>query len=175
MTMTLIETKTLASAAASIEFTSIPQDFTDLYVLCSLRNTGAGASDTASTIYFNGLTTNRTARSLYADGTTVSTFPESLINFYGLVKSDMTANTFSNSAIYISNYSGATNKSVSIDSVGENNGTRSDMSLTSGLWSSTAAITQITIAPTGAFTFAVGSSISLYAITKGSDGIVTTS
>ena len=97
--MKLIESKTLATAAASIEFTSIPQDATDLYVLCSLRNTGVGASDTSMEIYFNGLTTNRTSRTLYGNGSSASSFNETIIAFYGLVKSDMTANTFSNSSI----------------------------------------------------------------------------
>jgi hypothetical protein len=171
----LIETKTLATATAIIEFTSIPQTFTDLVLLCSLRNSGAGASDTALSIYFNNLTTNRSGRNLYGNGTTVSTFSGTGLTFYGLPKSDMTANTFSNHSIYIPNYTSAINKSVSIESVGENNGTRSDSDITAGLWSSTAAISQVSITPFGAFTLAIGSSISLYGITKGSDGIVTVS
>jgi hypothetical protein len=38
--MKLIESKTLGTAASSIEFTSIPQTFTDLVVLVSSRQTG---------------------------------------------------------------------------------------------------------------------------------------
>ncbi len=170
MTMQLIETKTLGTAAASIEFTSIPQTYTDLTLLLSLRGSGTGASDTAINMWFNGVTTNRSSRTLYANGSSASSFTDGPIGFYGLVNSGMTANTFCNSLLYIPNYAGATNKSVSIDSTGENNATRSDMSLTAGLWSSTAAITQVTIAPYGAFNFVTGSSISLYGILKGSGG-----
>jgi len=48
--MKLIESKTLASAAAFIEFTSIPQDATDLVVLCNIRLT---ADNVAATLSFN--------------------------------------------------------------------------------------------------------------------------
>jgi hypothetical protein len=165
-----IKTIELSSAAASIDFSSIPQTFTDLLVFCSLRGSGSGASDTAINMWFNGTTTNRSSRTLYANGSSASSFTDGPIGFYGLVNSSMTANTFCNSSLYIPNYAGDRNKTVSIDSTGENNATRSDMSLTVGLWSSTAAITQVTIAPYGAFNFASGSSISLYGITRGSDG-----
>ena len=64
MTMSLIETKTLASAAASIEFTDIPQDGTDLLVLASIRSAFADVSNEI-VMAINGVTTNRTWRDLF--------------------------------------------------------------------------------------------------------------
>ena len=175
MSFTLIESKTLGTAAASIEFTSIPQDGTDLYFLFALRNSNTGAGDTAISLRFNGSTTSRTNRVLYGDGSSASSFAEDALNAYGLVNNGMTANTFCNGSIYVPNYTAARNKSASIDLVGENNATRSDSSIVAALWSNTSAITSLTIASLSSFTFTANSTISLYKITKGSDGIVTTS
>jgi hypothetical protein len=46
--------------------------------------------------------------------------------------------------------------------------------LTAGLWNDTTAITSLTLVP-AAGSFIAGSTVSLYKVTKGSDGIVTTS
>jgi hypothetical protein len=171
--MKLIESKTLGTAAAAIEFTSIPQDGTDLYVLASTRgvNSAAGGGGDGL-IRPNGLSTNQSSRVLYGSGAGIASFTGELyfINNYD----GQTANTFSNNSVYIPNYAGSTNKSFSIDTVNENNATAADSSIIAGLWSSTAAITSLTFLPrTG--NWAAGTTISLYKITKGSDGIVTTS
>jgi hypothetical protein len=169
--MTLIETKTLLSAAASIEFTSIPQDGTDLLLLVSGRSAGNG--DAQMNIKPNGSTSSLTIRRLQGDGSSASSSSGS--ELYARVNpNDTTANTFANTSIYIPNYSGSTNKSFSIDSVYENNATAAVQKISAGLWSSTAAITSITIAPNSS-NFVTGTTASLYKITKGSDGIVTTS
>ena len=168
--MILIETKTLLSAAASIEFTSIPQDGTDLVVLYSLRTSSGGATNTLLTL--NGSTSGFSNRNLFGDGTT--RFSDTTARYIGVVTgSTDTANTFSNGMLTIPNYSGSTNKSFSADDVSENNATTAYQSIVAGLWSNTAAITSLTITISG--NLAVGSTISLYKITKGSDGIVTTS
>ena len=65
--------------------------------------------------------------------------------------------------IYIPNYSGSTNKSVSIDAVAENNGTSGFCSFTAGLWSASDAITQITLIANGG-NMVQHSSVSLYGI-----------
>jgi hypothetical protein len=169
--MKLIETKTLGTAAASIEFTSIPQTFTDLVVVASARNT------TTSEFYrieINGSSANFTSRYLLGNGSLVSTGSESLAPYADMARSTYTANTFSNSQFYIPNYSGSTNKSISIDSVSENNATEAYASISAGLWSQTAAVTSVLFRPNSG-NFAIGCIFSLYGITKGSDGIVTTS
>ena len=166
MTMTLIETKTLGSAQASIEFTSIPQDGTDLLVLGSARNTAT----TAETILFsfNSSTSNFTARFLQGNGASASS--STLARFAAnTVGGTETSNTFSNFQIYIPNYAGATNKSYSTDTVTENNATTAFQTIIAGLWSNTSAITSITLT-SGSGNLAIGTTISLYKITKGSDG-----
>ena len=165
--MKLIESKTLATAAAFIEFTSIPQDATDLVVLCNIRLT---ADNVVATLSFNtgGTYTRRRLQGGGAGVLSDTASVDLIVN-----PSPSTSNTFSNNAIYIPNYTGATAKSYSSDSVTENNATEAFQTLIAGLWSGTDAITSLKI--TGGNNLASGSTISLYKITKGSDGIVTTS
>jgi hypothetical protein len=169
--MKLIETKTLGADAASIEFTSIPQTFTDLVLKVSGR---LDANNTAIKIQFNNLTTNLSTRYLFGSGSAAQSFSDASNIFLYANSSTFTSSTFANSEVYIPNYSGATNKSVSVDAVTENNATAADMAIFAGLWADTSAITSIKLLPNSG-DFVTGSTVSLYGITKGSDGIVTTS
>jgi hypothetical protein len=173
--MKLIESKTLATAAASIQFTSIPQTYTDLVAVLSLRDTATGNAFYAS-ISLNSSTTGFTGRNLVGNSSVAGSDTTSRV--VGLYSGNSTtANTFGTTQLYIPNYTGSTNKSFSVDGASENNSATIDTAyqgITAGLWSNTAAITSITFTSGGA-TFAIGSIISLYGILKGSDGIVTTS
>jgi hypothetical protein len=170
----LIQTITLTSAQASIEFTSIPQTFTDLVVLASVRSDYASRINLG--ISFNGVTTNLSWRRLNGSGSGVSSGNGTgvIVTNQDVNGTSVTANTFNNYGAYIPNYTSSASKSVSIDSVGEANATESYQVLTAGLWSSTAAINSIQFVTVPAANFIAGSTMSLYGITKGSDGIVTT-
>jgi hypothetical protein len=168
MTMTLIETKTLGSTTSLVEFVSIPQSFTDLLIFISGRTTSASIIGSVE-LQFNASTANFTGRRLYGDGTnTVSDAATAIFVQNGATS---TANNFSNTSIYIPNYASATNKSFSADGVMETNATTSYLGLHAGLWSNTAAITSIGIGTN----LVSGSVLSLYGITKGTDGIVVVS
>jgi hypothetical protein len=171
--MKLIESKTLGTAAASIEFTSIPQDATDLYFLFSFRSS---TNVDYIGIAFNGSTSNFTFRQLTGDGSVAGSGSgsDNLLSAT-TVQSSYTANTFSNCSLYIPNYTSSNNKSFSMDTVLENNSTATQMTLKANLWSNTAAITSVTFTAQAGANFVAGSTASLYGITKGSDGIVTTS
>jgi hypothetical protein len=174
--MKLIESKTLATAAASIEFTSIPQTFTDLVVVCALRANASAVNDNPI-FRFNGIATNYSYRVLRGTGSATSSYSGGT-TFFFLGESNgnsSTSNTFSNQTVYIPNYTASTNKSVSIDSVMENNSTEAYQNIIAGLWSNTAAITSILFQSVDSHNLLAGSTISLYGILKGSDGIVTTS
>ena len=173
--MTLIETKTLASATTAIQFNSIPQDGSDLLVLYNLRDTGTNGSfrvhETALSL--NGLTTGFTAVGLGGDGGASFGFP--VTRFAGWhPDAGSTSNTFGNTCLYLTNYTGSTNKSYSIEQVTENNGITAYASIVAGLWANTAAITSLTLTTQGT-NLAIGSTASLYKITKGSSGGVVVS
>ena len=171
--MKLIETKTLGSAATSIEFTSIPGDATDLVVVCSLRSARTGVDDPIS-IDINGGSTAVTIRRLRGNGSAAASGTDGPDLWYTSAAST-TSNTFDNACIYFPNYAGSTNKSFSSDGVSENNATEAYQAITAGLWASTAAITSVKVKSRTGSNLVVGSTISLYKITKGTDGIVVVS
>jgi hypothetical protein len=174
MSMTLIQTKTLVAAAASIEFTSIPQDGTDLVVLHAGRMAvvvGGGFN-----IQFNNVATNYSRRNLTGNSSTASSFnglDGEAGNFNDGGRGGSA--TFANGRIYITNYSAAVNKTWSYESVNENNAATNDLALGNGVWENTAAITSLKLTPATAQNIAIGSTVSLYKITKGSSGGVVVS
>jgi hypothetical protein len=167
--MKLIATATASGSSGTLSLTSIPQTYTDLVILLSGRN----SADTFCEVRPNAATTSLTSRTLQGSGSAVGS--ENLSYIRCTVNANRTANTFGNATIYIANYAGATNKSISIDGVEENNGTDAISTLTAGLWSNTAAITSVDLVCASAGTWQSGSIVSIYGILKGSDGIVTTS
>jgi len=175
MTMELIQTTTLGTAAASIDFTSLPQDATDLMLFISARTTANdGVVWYDVKIEFNNNTSNLSARVAYGTGSAVATILDATSILLRVNSNLSTASTFGNASIYVPNYAGSIQKSVSIDSVTENNSTAAFQAITAGLWANTAAITSVkATALTG--NLDAGTTISVYKITKGSDGIVTTS
>jgi hypothetical protein len=174
MTMQLIETKTLGAAAASIEFTSIPQTFTDLYLLCSIRTNRVDTVD-GGIVRFNDITTGYTGRVLLGTGSSTLGATRTIIGMGGLTGNLATSNTFSNNSIYIPNYTSSNNKSVGVEGVTEHNESAASQGIEAGHWNNSAAINKIAILPEAGTQLLAGSTISLYGITKGSDGIVTTS
>jgi hypothetical protein len=84
--------------------------------------------------------------------------------FFGYLSiSSDTSNTFGNSSVYISNYTSSSNKSLSVDSVSENNATAAQQGIFALSWASTAAITGIRLLTAG--NLAQYSTASLYKIT----------
>ena len=161
----LIATTTVGSGGAgSIEFSSIPQTFTDLQIVYSARSNRSAVGDDFY-IKFNGLNTNLSSRALYGTGSAAASFSDGSIAFVGYLTGDTaTASVFASGSIYVPNYAGATYKSISGDAVNENNSTLATQLLGAGLWSSTAAITQLSIHPYNGTLFTQYSSASLYGI-----------
>jgi hypothetical protein len=160
-----IATVTVGSGgAANIEFTSIPGTYTDLVIKLSARNDRADTQD-HTLISFNGSTASITNRQLYAFGTTVGSIT-SVPRSIGVSNSaNGTSNTFSNTEIYIPNYTSANNKSYSADTVSENNSSGDNgLWFTAGLWSNTAAITSIALTNNIATEYVQYSTATLYGI-----------
>jgi len=142
-TYTAIRTVTVGSGgAASMDFTNIPATYTDLQLLVSIREETSATA--VAFIKFNNTTANRSERYLQGNGSTAVSGTTAVLQFIACQPTD-TANTFGNASIYIPNYAGSNYKSVSSDSVSENNATGAFSRLVAGLWSDTSAINQITI------------------------------
>jgi hypothetical protein len=157
-----IATVTVGSGgAANIEFTSIPGTYTDLVIMTSMR--GTDTSFQGWNLYFNGSNTNLTNRYLLGDGSSASSGNFSAGYGGTVAGTNATASTFENSTVYIPNYTSSNNKSYSSDNVAENNATLAYVNLIAGLWSSSSAITSVTLYPQVG-NFAQYSTATLYGI-----------
>jgi hypothetical protein len=164
----LLERTELNTDAASVTFSNIPQSgYTDLKIVTSARGTASLSSGYVDGIItFNGSTTGYSERMVYGIGSSAGSLSQSStgIKWNFATSSVATASTFGNSEAYIPNYTSSNNKSVSIDTVAENNSsTVNILALNAGLWSNTAAITSITITA-GSGSFVANSTFSLYGI-----------
>jgi hypothetical protein len=136
-------------SSATLQFSSIPATFTDLNLKLSLSGTSTGEF---FELRFNGVSTNLSG--LYIQGNGLSTVNSSTYQPWGGVNSTgQTANTFAFSDVYIPNYAGSTQKTLTIRTNRENNAATANQMLIAGLWANTSAITSIEIfLPTGNFT-----------------------
>jgi hypothetical protein len=175
MTMKLIQTTTLASVATAINFTSIPQTFTDLVITLATRSTGVGTPPNPIGFAFNS-GSNFSYRALQGRGSTSPTSFNGTSQYGGNApNSNDTANTFGSINIYVPNYTSAVGKSYSIESVTENNATLVYLDIVAGLWNDTSAINTVSLYIGNGLSMAIGTTASLYGITKGSSGGVTVS
>lgn len=168
VTYKLIETisVTSGSGSAGITFSSIPQTYTDLALFTSFRLASSGIEAVDFTFNSN---TGANYNWQYAQGTGGSIGSGSAANQTSFTEAMLTdgntstTSVFSNSMMYIANYSSTTfNKSLYIDDVEEENAATAYMRLTSGLWAQTTAISSIQI--TASSNFAQYSTASLYGI-----------
>jgi hypothetical protein len=171
MTMALISTITVgAGGAAAFTFSNIPQSFTDLLLVASVRiGTTTGNTWGDAGLTFNGVATGYSGMMLYGTGSGAGSVIEGTSSYIvvRVQSNDGSANVFSNTSLHIPNYTSANSKSISYDSVTENNATSSIQTISTGLWNNTAAITSLTLSTT---TFVQNSTVSLYGILKGSGG-----
>ena len=159
-----------ASPVATIDFSSIPSTYTDLCLKMSLRTNRAGTFDYV-TISTNGSAANFTLMTVQGDGGGGSAQSYNYgtfgVNFIG--RSDAasnTSNTFGNGEIYFPNYAGSQNKSSCTEMVNEDNSATAYINLTSGLWSQTTAINQLTITNGTGNSYVQYSTATLYGISK---------
>lgn len=179
MSMTVIEHIEVGSGgAASITFSAISQDYTDLMIQLTSRGSLSSRQDIFA--QFNGVgTSTYSMRRLYGTGSGVAsdsvTNTSSGFRVGRSTATGDTASTFTSNTIYIPNYSvSGIAKSASTDSVEENNATSALQLLFASSWSGTDAITSIYLANLSG-NFAEFSSATLYGITAGSDGSTTVS
>ena len=170
-TYTLIASNTLSSAAASVTFSAIPGTYTDLVLKATARTDGSVDYDGNLSLLLNNESTgtNYSVTRLTAEGTSVSSNRNSstrpMTNLGAATTSLNTSNTFANFEFYFPNYTASTNKPISNYGVTEQNqSTNNFIKLRAGLWSNTAAITEIKLTDNSGANFVSGSSFFLYGI-----------
>lgn len=150
-TYSKIASYTVGSGGVStVDFLAIPQNYTDLIIKASARDTYTGLGTPTSDIRlkYNSSTAGYSSRVVYGEGTGTGSGSQSTsyVTWSGTAAcNDATANTFSNTEIYIPNYTSSNYKSSSADGVGENNATAATVDMAAGLWSNTNPITSVTL------------------------------
>lgn len=150
-TYELIASTTVGSGgASSIDFSSIPNTFTDLVVHLSGRSSRSNPTDTVFLKFNNTNSTYSTIR-VYSTGTSVGSDTGSTGNGLDVATlngATSTSSFFSNQKIYIPSYTSSNKKTISYDGTSSNNSTTGNfLVLTSGQWSGTSTINQITLTP----------------------------
>jgi hypothetical protein len=148
-----IQTITVGSGgSSSIEFTSIPQTYTDLRIVLSARSLqgnvyGGGAlqfnSDTGSNYKW--------VRARGDGSATASDYSSSAtsITNWDVAGANATASVFGTVIFDILNYTSSNYKSIFLEYTGENNATEAHMGMNAGIWTSTSAITSIKLFSSG--------------------------
>lgn len=163
-TFELIASSTVgAGGASSIDFASIPSTYTDLCIKFSLRSDRAVEIDDQIIVKPNNSSSSLTYVHARGNGATATS---GTVNRTYVPSAGTTSSTFGNGEIYIFNYAGSANKSFCVDTVSENNATTGYDSIQAVLWSNTAAINQVVIAPVSGTGFVQYSTAYLYGISK---------
>ena len=156
-----------SGGAASMAFTSIPSTYTDLVLKISARGTTASTT-LGVRMTVNGSTSTFIDKYLQGSGSAAASGNDVGGTFWYLGEmpgSTSTASTFGNIELMIPNYTSANYKSVSVDGVSEGNITTVYSTLVAGLWSTTTAISSITLSPPSN-NFAQYSTATLYGISN---------
>jgi len=161
-----------AGGTSAIEFTSIPQTYTDLKIVLSARNNRSGSTSDDLKITINGSTSSTYAnRRLTANGTSAGSDGGSAASltysYSGVVTStDATTSVFGNTEFYFPNYISSNNKSWSAEGVAEHNGTSCQLSMYANTVNITNAITTIKIEGYNSASLNQYSTATLYGILK---------
>jgi len=175
-TLIPIQTYTLTSSATSVTFSNIPQNYTDLKVVVSARGT-ANNNERVSDISLrinNNSSASYTYRGLTGVPGTSSTSVfgfsgTSIFQYFGFgTSADAISNTFGSTEFYFTNYTSSTAKSISVDSVGENNSSTTLLRIITGRWSPSTQEAISTLAfSLDSGSFVSGSTFTLYGISNG--------
>lgn len=160
---TPIATTTVATAANSYTFSSIPSTYTDLQLVIA----GTLSAGATMQLVFNGDTTNvYSGTSMYGDGT--SAYSSRLSNnatYQAWIGNAYT--TQFNATVNIMNYANTTTYKTLLSRM--NNSANNVFAVTS-MWRSTAAINSIEVKVAGGLNLAVGTTLSLYGIANNTAG-----
>ena len=161
-TYTPIASQTLSSAAASVTFSGIPQNYTDLVLVMNAKGTGFTGSGTYPYVRYNSDSgTNYSRTYLSGNGSSASSGRGTSENLQYLVGGTYIDGTFAyNSITHFMNYSNTTTYKTML-SRANNSGVQVDALV--GLWRSTSAITSMIIYSSSG-NFDTGSTFTLYGI-----------
>jgi hypothetical protein len=152
-TMELIQSLTSLDGQSSAEFTSIPQTYTDLYILICARGNGYNGVDL--NIRFNSSSSGYSGRLVWKDGNTTSITSISTGGTGGYIGvmpgTQAGSNAYGTAKVYISSYTSGAGKQAASEFTSERMGADTWIGFGNIESSVSAAITSISIVPSAAF------------------------
>ena len=158
-----------AGGASSIDFTSIPSVYQHLQIRAIARSNRASANDSMKMTFNSDTTNNYAFHYLYGDGSTAvgdGTANYSSIALLEAAGNNATSGIFGVSIIDILDYSNTSKYKTTRNLGGDDRNGSGLVSLTSGLWQNTNAITTISIIPFTGTSFLQYSHFALYGIKR---------
>jgi len=156
-----IATNTLGATAATVTFSSIPATYTDLVLVTNATSTSGGSQSISIKVGNGSVDTgaNYSATFLYGDGTSALSGRLSSANY--LYTGRVTNTNISTGITHFQNYSNTTTFKTVLS--GGRNAAAITINLVN-LWRSTSAINIMELGIDGGFSFASGSTFTLYGI-----------
>lgn len=166
-TITKLATYTVTASGgdSTIVFTNIPQVYTDLYIVVSLRSLYNGWADGYLRFGNGGTTEYKTFKSDIPSGASTETYtvgPTGDFSPYSLGGPNLPANHFNNATIYIPNYTSGSFKTFISEYSVVNSTDDCRVGHAAGIWSNTSPITTATFSVAAGF--AQYSSATLYGV-----------
>jgi hypothetical protein len=153
-----ISTQTLGSAVASVTFSSIPQTYTDLVLVTSVKLSSGGAAGSIEMQYNSDTATNYSYTYISGSGATASSGRGSNYTAAVFGQGGNSSNSeFAVSIAHILNYANTTTYKTTVSRANESS---TNVQSWTSLWRSTAAISTIKVQSN----FATGSMFTLYGI-----------
>ena len=142
-----IYTQTVGSGGVgTVTFNNIPQTFTDLYCVVSVRSSASQLNGDCFCSFSNQTGSAHSQTRLSGNGTSASSDRPgsgSAFRLTDVAAGTSTTNTFSSASFYIPNYTSTNFKSAIVDSTMENNATLAYSVLSAVTYSSSTAITSV--------------------------------
>ena len=159
-----IETVDVASPVSSVTFSNIPQAYSDLKLVASVRSNRAAAEDGFG-ITVNSASSGYTYRVLSSNGTTVSNASTAFEQIWvaRVNGNTTTANAFAHVDVLFPNYTSSNAKTYSVDGATESNTVEGYITFSTVAQSSTSAITSLTVQTING-TIGTNSSFTLYGV-----------
>lgn len=157
-----ISTATIdVNGSSSIVFNNIPQTYSDLLIVTSLRS-GSGSTKNIS-ITLNGQTSGISSLYLYGDGQNASAGGTDGGRVIGYSAPTSATLSWTNNYAYIPDYTSSKEKNISIDAALEQNQSNNALILSAMTWTGTSAITSISLSIASGL-YAQHSTATLYGI-----------
>jgi hypothetical protein len=166
-TYTIIGTSTASNTTTgTLQFTSIPQTYTDLWVHITTRGSGSGSGWEGVFLAFNSTsrTTSHVSQRMYGFSSTITGDTSLPAGGSMPMLSHGNSSSFSTYTYQIPNYTDGRWKTAIISGTEGANSTNTLTMANGQVWQNTAAITSIQITPESSTYFAQGSEATLYGI-----------